>query len=269
VTGRPVTGRPPAGRLDELLLRPAEVGDLPTVAELFLSARAAAVPAMPPVPPGAADVVRADIGAWDPAVRETWLAEDPHGALLGFATLTRDWLDALYVDPAAQRAGVGSVLLDLVASLRPDGFCLWVFESNAPARAFYARHGLVELERTDGSGNPEREPDVRLVRPGRDPLGTLRRLVDEVDDELGDLLARRAALTRAVQDRKGRPGVRDPHREAQVTARVASRATSLGEHRVARIMDVVIAESLDAADAQGGLDTPAVGGRRHDGQGVG
>ena len=50
---------------------------------------------------------------------------------------------------------MGAALFDLVTSLRPDGFCLWVFESNTPARAFYRSRGCVELERTDGAGNEE------------------------------------------------------------------------------------------------------------------
>ena len=65
--------------------------------------------------------------------------------------------------------GVGTALLDLVKAQRPAGFCLWVFETNAPARGFYARRGLVELERTDGSGNEEQAPDVRMAWPGAEP----------------------------------------------------------------------------------------------------
>ena len=73
--------------------------------------------------------------------------------------------------------------------MRPDGFCLWVFESNTGARAFYARHGLVELERTDGSGNEEKAPDVKMAWPGHDPVAFFRGLIDEVDAGLGELLA--------------------------------------------------------------------------------
>ena len=56
-----------------------------------------------------------------------------------------------------------------------------------PAR-FYARHGLVELERTDGSANEERAPDVRMAWPGADPLAFLRR-----PDRRGRRAARRPA----------------------------------------------------------------------------
>ena len=85
--------------------------------------------------------------------------------VVGFALITPTWLHGLYVDPAHQGQGIGSALLELVKSLRRDGFGLWVFESNTPARAFYSRHGLVEVERTDGADNEERAPDIRMVWP--------------------------------------------------------------------------------------------------------
>ncbi len=107
-----------------------------------------------------------------------------------------------------------------------------------PARAFYARHGLVELERTDGAGNEERAPDIRMAWPGADPLVFLRGLIDEVDDQLGDLLARRVALTREVQALKAGQGQqpRTSTREREIAARLALRAPELGEERLARIV---------------------------------
>jgi hypothetical protein len=61
-----------------------------------------------------------------------------------------------------------------VKTLRPDGFGLWVFTSNTPARAFYAGHGFVETERTDGSDNEEHAPDVRMEwRPSGGAAGTV------------------------------------------------------------------------------------------------
>jgi GNAT superfamily N-acetyltransferase len=75
---------------------------------------------------------------------ETWVAE-VGGVVVGYARFTPTWLDDLYVAPGAQRVGVGTALLDLVKTLRPDGFGLWVFTSNAPARAFYAGHGFLDL----------------------------------------------------------------------------------------------------------------------------
>ena len=87
--------------------------------------------------------------------RERWdalLAEgaevhvfDQDGAVAGFAALDGNELRALYVDPPAQGAGVGSALLTAaVDALRAAGHreaYLWTFEANGLARAFYERHG--------------------------------------------------------------------------------------------------------------------------------
>jgi chorismate mutase len=125
-----------------------------------------------------------------------------------------------------------------------------VFETNLAARRFYRRHGLVELEHTDGSGNEEGAPDLRMAWPGADPVSFLRGQVDEVDAELAVLLARRAALTAAIQRFKpvaGHAG-RDPGREAHIAARMAAHAPGLGEEGFRRIMHEVITVSLDAAE---------------------
>lgn len=141
----------------DVVLRPGEVADVAEIAATQVAARAAA-PMPPPVQ--APDEVRAYLAErFDRA--ENWVAE-LHGVVVGYARFTDVWLNDLYVAPARAGAGIGSALLDLVKALRPDGFSLWVFESNAPARAFYAARGLVELERTDGSGNDERAPDIRM-----------------------------------------------------------------------------------------------------------
>ena len=234
------------------MVRPAAAEDLPAVAEVFLAARAAAVPEMPPlVHPD--DEVRAHfcgLDLHDPE-RQMWIAvQQATGATVGFAELRGDWLDDLYVHPQHQRSGVGSVLLDLVRAARPDGFELWVFESNRTARAFYRRHGLVELELTDGSGNEERAPDVRVAWPGVDPVARLRAHVDAVDDELAVLLGRRAALTAAVQRYKEVPGHagRDPEREAAIVRRMSARAPGVPEEFWRRVVHEVITVSLDVAD---------------------
>ncbi|MGN6162685.1 MAG: GNAT family N-acetyltransferase [Marmoricola sp.] len=238
-----------------LTFRPAEHADLPEVADLFLASRTSAGPAMPSVT-SPWDVVRRHIEAWDLTVREVWLAEDALG-LAGFATLTGPWLESLYVAPERQGTGVGTALLELAMALRPDGFGLWVFASNAPARGFYRRHGLIELEHTDGSGNPEREPDIRMAWPGREPLTYLRKEIDEVDAQLAELLARRFALTAAVKGQKSAAGGpsghagRDPERERAIVERMARHGPGLEIDRIAPVMDAVIAESLTAwEDAQ-------------------
>ena len=228
----------------DLALRPATVDDLPAVAELHLAARHGAGGAFPP-PVHPDDEARAWVAGWDLTAYDVWVAEHG-GEPAGYARWTATWLDDLYVRPEAQGRGVGSALFDLVTARRAGGFCLWVFESNQPAREFYRHRGCLELERTDGTANEERAPDIRVAWPGAEPLAFLRGLIDETDLVLGDVLARRTALTRAVQAVK--PSTeRDPVREAEIAERVAGVAPELGAERVARIVDVIITESLDAS----------------------
>lgn len=153
----PTTDPPDA----EVLIRPAGLDDADAIADLYTAARIAAVPFMPPALHTNAEDRRWFVARLSDGEHEAWVAEGED--LLGFALITPTWLHGLYVDPAHRGEGIGSALLDLVKSLRPDGFGLWVFESNTPARAFYARHGLVEVERTDGAENEERAPDIRMV----------------------------------------------------------------------------------------------------------
>lgn len=230
----------------EATFRLAVQADLPSLAGVYLAARQTAV--MPPMV-HAPDEVRAWVASWDLGVSDVWLAE-AGGAVLGFVKLTPTWCDDLYVLPQAQRRGIGSDLLELSKSLRPAGFGLWVFEVNTPAREFYSRRGLVELERTDGHANEEGAPDVKMVWPGADPLAYYRSLIDEADLVLADVLARRAALTSAVQHHKRSVHAdlqRDAAREAEIAERMARVVPELGRERIARIMDAIISESVDAA----------------------
>ena len=228
----------------DLTLRPATPEDLPAIADLYLRVREAAIPSMPPQV-HTEEEVHAYVGGWDLGAREVWIAEDGEETV-AFMVLEGAWLDSLYVLPRHARQGVGTSLLDLAKTLRPRGFCLWVFESNGPARDFYRRHGLVDLERTDGATNEEKQPDVRMAWAGEEPLAFYRGLIDDVDAQLGDLLNRRAALTRAVQLHKGTTE-RDPAREREIALALAARAPLLGEERAARIVHAIITESLDAA----------------------
>ena len=232
---------------DDLSLRPATTADLTAIAEVHLAARHGAGAAFPPSV-HSDEEARAWVAGWDLSAYDVWVAADGD-RVVGYARATPTWLDDLYVRPEHQGRGVGAALFDVVTSLRPSGFCLWVFESNTPARAFYRSRGCLELERTDGEGNEERAPDIRVAWPGSDPVAFLRGLIDETDLVLGDVLARRTALTRAVQQVKP-SGERDAVREAEIARRVAAVAPALSEERVARIVDVIITESLGAsADA--------------------
>jgi chorismate mutase/GNAT superfamily N-acetyltransferase len=229
---------------DEVLIRPATVDDAPAMADVHVDCRDANVGSMPPMVHDRETTHRWMRGRLE-ADSSGWVAERD-GRVVGYLVITGHWLDDLFLAPGATGRGVGAALLDLAKAQRPDGLCLWVFESNQGARRFYLSHGLLELERTDGSSNAERAPDIRMVWPGAEPLRFLRRLIDDVDDQLGDLLARRFALTRAVQAFKAE-GTRDPDREREIVRRLAQRVPELGEDRLTRIMHAIITESLDAS----------------------
>lgn len=235
----------------DLTLRPALAGEATTLAALEARARAAG--GLPPAaggPDAVAERIARAVAADD---REVWVATTGAGGqqVAGHAVASPTWLEDLWVDPDHQRHGVGSALLEVVRAGRPHGFGLWVYAANGAARAFYRSHGLVELETTDGSASEEGVPDVRTVWPGARPLAFLRRAIDEVDDELAELLARRTALTAAVQDHKDATGAgghrgRDAAREAEIVRRMVAHAPGLDPDRLARVMQAVIGESLEA-----------------------
>ena len=147
---------------DVVEVRPATHDDADAIADLYTLARVHAVPQMPP----ALHTNAEDRAYVARRIREhdvtMWVAERD-GELLGFATCTPTFLDSLYVRPDLTGQGIGSLLLDVVEATHADGYELWVFESNLGARRLYERRGLVEVERTDGSGNEEKAPDIRMA----------------------------------------------------------------------------------------------------------
>ncbi|MEO7352701.1 MAG: GNAT family N-acetyltransferase [Marmoricola sp.] len=238
---------------DEFELRPGTRDDLDSLHLLFLAATAG--PGHPPETRSPEEVREWCLGLLDRGGRELWVAvrED---ILLGFVLLDGEWVNLIFVHPGRPARGVGAALLDVVKSLRPRGFGLRVYQANQRARAFYLKHDLIELERTDGSGYPEVEPDLQMAWLGEEPLAYLRRRIDALDDELAVLLARRTALTAAVQDHKAASGRyagqrgRDVDREADIVARMARRVPELGPERIARVMRTVIGESLAAWESR-------------------
>lgn len=144
-------------------IRRAALEDAAAAADLYLRARRAAEPA---IPPGVHD--DADVHRW---MRErlvapghVWLAVDDRGALAGLVALTPGWIEQLYVEPARTGQGIGSALVAFAKEQEATGeLQLWTFAANAGARRFYERHGFVAVEHTDGSGNEERAPDVRYL----------------------------------------------------------------------------------------------------------
>jgi len=80
--------------------------------------------------------------------------------LVGFIAFREDWIDQLYVLPHHQRGGIGGRLLRIAQSAWPR-LDLWTFQRHLRARRFYASHGFILVEETDGARNEEKEPDAR------------------------------------------------------------------------------------------------------------
>lgn len=139
-------------------LRRARGGDAHQIADTWLRARAAAVPAIPPPVHPAHEVHE-----WFEAVvlpnKETWIAEED-GIVLALLVLDEDWIDQLYVAPGYTGNGIGTDLVNLAKACRPRGLRLWTFQTNRRAQRFYERHGFVPMDATTGD-NEEEAPDIR------------------------------------------------------------------------------------------------------------
>ena len=136
-------------------IRQANDGDIVPVARLFGAVRAACLPYLPDL-----HTPEEDLAFFRERVFrecEVWIA----GAIDGFIAFRAGWVDHLYVAPERQRAGIGGALL-AQAMRSHSPLRLWTFQKNVRAIEFYAARGFREIERTDGSGNEEREPDVLL-----------------------------------------------------------------------------------------------------------
>jgi ribosomal protein S18 acetylase RimI-like enzyme len=151
-------------------IRPAAEEDIDRIASVFLRCWTDSY----------RDVVQPDeIAAWT-AERATnvWsdhvrsgrtavLVADDDGKVLGVARHHDGVLDSLYVDPDASGRGIGRALVHAV--LEREGardVQLWVFESNAAARAFYGRIGFMP------DGRRRRDPgysteEIGMTHPGR------------------------------------------------------------------------------------------------------
>jgi GNAT superfamily N-acetyltransferase len=151
-------------------LRRARPPDAAAIAALHLAARREAMPYLPAL--HGDEEVRAWMRDTLLPRAEVWVAEIAEEPV-GYLALVDDILDHLYVGPAHQGQGIGSLLLAKAKAIRPAGLRLYAFQRNRRARDFYEARGFTPAAFSDGAGNEEREPDVlyewrgaRSVREG-------------------------------------------------------------------------------------------------------
>ncbi|WP_223420764.1 GNAT family N-acetyltransferase [Tateyamaria pelophila] len=103
-----------------------------------------------------------DVGFAGDLIEKDWVtvAQDAN-EVTGFIACDGETVQALYVTAAARQQGVGTALLNHAQNHR-DALTLWTFQANVEAKAFYAAHGFVVVEETDGARNDEGLPDLRL-----------------------------------------------------------------------------------------------------------
>ena len=84
------------------------------------------------------------------------------GASLDESPVRERQLWFIYLLASAQGSGAGQALLDEVLGAEPTS--LWVLESNARARAFYARNGFVADGARQSTGFDDTPDEIRMVR---------------------------------------------------------------------------------------------------------
>jgi len=157
-------GVPVAAATGDVVVRPATDADGSAIGDVWLTSWRATFD-FPPSHPDEA-VRRWLVEELIPA-SETWVAVDAGGRVIALMALSPTMVEQLYVAPDWIGHGVGRRLLDLAKERRPDGLDLYCFLVNGRARRFYEANGFKAIATGDGSGNEERQPDIRYAwRPG-------------------------------------------------------------------------------------------------------
>ena len=80
-------------------------------------------------------------------------------SLRGIIAFRSGWIDQRYVLPKVQGQGIGTKLPGIAQAAFPR-LQLSTFQRILPARHFYESREFVLLRESDGSANPEKEPDT-------------------------------------------------------------------------------------------------------------
>lgn len=144
---------------DALEIRPARLGDLDRVADVWLESASRMDGASAELP--SRHELRQRI---DRELASGWALHVAlhEGVVIGLLALkpAGTTIDQLFVLPADQGRGVGRALLDLAKRILPGGFTLRTASSNTRGRRFYEREGLRIHERRGSS--PPRHPSLLL-----------------------------------------------------------------------------------------------------------
>jgi pimeloyl-ACP methyl ester carboxylesterase/GNAT superfamily N-acetyltransferase len=162
-----MAGPGPGRDADTVTIRRADAGDAEAIGDVWLASWRATFDFEPGHPD---DDVRRWLATELLPRNETWVAVDGEGAVVGLMALSDAMVEQLYVAPAWIGRGLGRRFVDLAKERRPAGLDLYCFQVNGRARHFYEREGFRAIAFGDGSGNEERQPDIRYAwRPGLVP----------------------------------------------------------------------------------------------------
>ncbi len=215
-----------------ILIREATASDSDAIADLYVASRADAL--------GYLHRIRTDDEdrAWikSTVLRRgiTWIA-CLRDRIVGFLALVDDDVDQLYLLPGTYRQGIGTLLLERAKRASPEHLCLYTFQRNTRARAFYEAHGFTPTRLGDGSKNEEQEPDVYYEWHGshdglnkghrRDLPGTVRLLPSGFEIHLaGRLILRHTIESPAFFAGRGEGRMDMHHGNFDISDRLSERA---------------------------------------------
>ncbi len=141
-----------------MIICEASSADLKAIAKIHRAARREAMPWLPEL-----HTPEEDLWFFTTIVLpvEKVLIAREETQVVGFISCNQGWLHHLYIAPDRWGTGLGSRLLQAARSDLSE-LQLWVFQRNTRARHFYFKHGFCDREFTDGQGNEERMPDLRM-----------------------------------------------------------------------------------------------------------
>lgn len=135
-----------------MVLRAATVEDWPDLVRIW---RRAVEATHDFLTRGDIDEIETDVRAMSPSELTITVAERADDGPVGWIGMDGTQVEALFVDPAAHRQGVGTALLASATAAMPQ-VTLDVNEQNPSALRFYERHGFTQIGRSerDQEGRP-------------------------------------------------------------------------------------------------------------------